>query len=143
MRLHNVGRGYLKVNLHKNNISETRYVHRLVAEAFIENPENKVTVNHKDGDKKNNSSSNLEWATYSENHKHSYRELNRFHAMRGKFGSLHRDAKEIICVNTGQVFGSLTDAAKDLGILRTGITSVLTGRYKYTGEGLTFRYVGD
>lgn len=140
MRLCEVGRGYLKVNLHKNNISETRYVHRLVAEAFIENAENKLTVNHKDGDKKNNNSSNLEWATYSENHKHSYRELNRPHSMRGKYGSLHRDAKKIICENTGQVFGSIVDAAHDLGILRTGINSVLSGKYKYTGEGLTFRY---
>ena len=53
--------GYLKVNLHYNGKRETITVHRLVAQAFIENPDNLPQVNHKDEDKTNNNVDNLEW----------------------------------------------------------------------------------
>jgi len=66
-----VSTGYINVMLRKNNIPLTKRVHRLVAEAFIPNPDNKPVVNHKDGNKKNSAASNLEWMTYSENTLHS------------------------------------------------------------------------
>jgi hypothetical protein len=69
--------GYARIGLCKNNKAKDFYLHRLVANAFIDNPNNKVTVNHKDGDKLNNSVSNLEWATHSENIIHSYKQLGR------------------------------------------------------------------
>ena len=59
--------GYLIVDLYKNNKSEKVPIHRLVAEAFIPNPKNKLTVDHIDGNRQNNSIENLRWATYSEN----------------------------------------------------------------------------
>lgn len=59
--------GYQKVSLCKNGKVKDYYVHRLVAEAYLENPEHKTQVNHKDLNKKNNSLCNLEWATPSEN----------------------------------------------------------------------------
>lgn len=66
-------KGYLTVRLTGESDTGKNYViHRLVAEAFIENKENKATVNHIDGDKHNNRKENLEWATYSENNFHAY-----------------------------------------------------------------------
>lgn len=65
--------GYFNANLWKNSKLSIKYVHRLVAEAFIPNPENKPQVNHKDGNKENNLESNLEWATILENARHAHR----------------------------------------------------------------------
>lgn len=69
--------GYTKLDLSKGNIGYPRLVHRLVAQAFIANPDNKPEVNHLDGNRSNNAVSNLEWSTHSENGLHSYRELGR------------------------------------------------------------------
>ena len=66
--------GYMKVNLYdENGVCKKKYVHRLVAEAFLPNPENKPCVNHIDCDVKNNDVSNLEWCTQSENILHCSR----------------------------------------------------------------------
>lgn len=64
--------GYKYVTLYNNNLSKKLYIHRLMAELFISNPEGKRTVNHKDGNKANNCLSNLEWSTDGENIKHAY-----------------------------------------------------------------------
>jgi hypothetical protein len=65
------GSEYFIVRLSKYHILKFPYVHRLVAYAFIPNPENKKEVNHKDGNRKNNHISNLEWVTSSENSLHA------------------------------------------------------------------------
>lgn len=67
------GKGYFCVRLmDKDGTKKTHLIHRLVAEAFIPNPDNKETVNHIDGDKQNNRITNLEWNTYGENNQHAY-----------------------------------------------------------------------
>lgn len=66
------GTGYIMVNLWKNGKRKLKSLHRVLAESFIENIENNPCVNHKDGNKNNNSLSNLEWVTYSENTNHAY-----------------------------------------------------------------------
>lgn len=66
-------KGYLKVGISIDNHINSYHVHRLVASAFIPNPENKRTVNHIDGNKLNNCVDNLEWNTYSENALHAYK----------------------------------------------------------------------
>lgn len=65
------GTGYSTVRLAKEGVVRTYRVHRLVAKAFLENPENKEYVNHKDGNKRNNSLDNLEWSTAGENTTHA------------------------------------------------------------------------
>ena len=67
-----VGKGYFTVCLRNNNKTYRKYIHRIVAENFIENEYNLPIINHKDGNKKNNYYENLEWTTYSENNQHAY-----------------------------------------------------------------------
>ena len=69
-----IGRGgYLKVCLAKGIKKRWVYIHRLVCEAFIDNPLNKKEINHLDGNKLNNYFTNLEWVTRSENNYHAFR----------------------------------------------------------------------
>ncbi len=65
--------GYSVIHFYDHQNFKAFTIHRLVAMAFIPNPCGKRTVNHIDGDKTNNRADNLEWATYSENHKHAYK----------------------------------------------------------------------
>jgi hypothetical protein len=65
--------GYCKVNLHKDKKYKVITVHRLVAQAFIPNPNNYKCVNHIDGNKQNNCVENLEWCTYKHNMQEAYR----------------------------------------------------------------------
>lgn len=72
MGIHSTTLGYKFCSLSLNGKTKHKLLHRLVAIAFISNPEGKETVNHKDGDKSNNAVINLEWATRSENVQHGY-----------------------------------------------------------------------
>jgi hypothetical protein len=65
------GIGYLRVRICKKGVKKHFYVHRLVAETFIPNPQKKPCVNHINGDKSDNSVNNLEWVSYKENTHHA------------------------------------------------------------------------
>ena len=65
-------KGYKVISLNKNKKRKQYKVHRLIAEAFIPNPENKPQINHIDGNKLNNDINNLEWCTQNENIQHAY-----------------------------------------------------------------------
>lgn len=83
--------GYLYVSLWKNNIGKTCTVHRLVALAYIPNPDNKPEVNHKDSERLNPCAYNLEWSTRSENAQHGYTEGFNSQAHRRNFKDFELD----------------------------------------------------
>lgn len=132
-------RGYERVCLFKTNRDKRYRVHRLVAITFIPNPDNKTQVNHKDGNKRNNSIENLEWVTNEENMHHS-RE-NGLHEGHRQF--CENKKKRVIAtnVNTGEsiVFDSIIAARKALNTCH--VQEVLKG-IRYMTKGYTFRYEG-
>jgi hypothetical protein len=67
-----INKGYKRICLTKNKKEKNLHVHRLVAQAFIPNPQNKPFINHIDGNKQNNCVTNLEWCDYDENNNHAY-----------------------------------------------------------------------
>jgi len=87
---------YEKIWLYNNKWKLKTYsVHRLVANAFIINPNNKITVNHKDWNKQNNCANNLEWNTISENTLHWFRQLWRKHPALWKFWKYNPKSKKV------------------------------------------------
>lgn len=133
-------RGYERVGLFKTDRSRRYKVHRLVAITYIPNPGNKEQVNHKDGNKRNNSVDNLEWVTNEENMHHS--RVNGLHDGHKKFCESRK--KRIIAthIESGKetVFDSILAAKKALGT--NHIQEVLRG-LRYEAKGYTFRYAKE
>lgn len=88
--------GYYSVALWKNKKPTSILIHRLVAETFIPNPENKACVNHIDGNKHNNCVSNLEWNTYSENNLHAFKTGLKKPTWLGKTGKNNPNSKIVL-----------------------------------------------
>lgn len=120
----NSKRGYRVVSLYKDGNATMKNVHRLVAQAFISNPENKPCINHKDFNRLNNYVENLEWCTYAENNLHSIEE--------GKKGKtviqLTKDGEFV------QQFDSIIRAESHTGITSQNIGKVCKGERKFAGN---------
>lgn len=143
--------GYLCITLHKDGKAKSFKVHRLVAEAFIPNPDNKPTVNHKNGDKTKNYVDNLEWMTNKENTAHARRtglmkenQYGKNNYMYGKYGKDNPNSISVIQIdkNTNNVikeFYSIIDAQREININATHIIDVCKGRRKTAG-GYKWKY---
>ena len=135
--------GYPSVDVYQDGMRKTKRVHRLVAETFLPNPDNKPEVNHKDGNKHNNHVSNLEWVTSKENCRHAWDNgLGKpSYGMLGKSNpNSGRKGKPIRIVETGEVFENLKECEKAIDGNNRHINDCLRGRQN-THRGYHFEYV--
>ena len=137
--------GYHKVDLYSNGKRTSVRVHRLVAEAFIPNPNELPQINHIDGNKENNNVKNLEWVNNSQNMIHAYRTglvtPHPTYGMRGhKNPNGGRKGIPIFCVETNQTFSSAAEAERITGISDSCICDCLKGKCDHAHH-LHFKYV--
>ena len=136
--------GYKMVDLLKDGKKTHKRVNRLVAEAFIPNPENKCDVNHKNGIKTDNRVENLEWATRSENITHSFRVLHRSKpvGMSGKYGKDCPLSKIVLQIKDNKIiaeFYGISEANRITGIDFRWISRCCLGNCKTAG-GYQWKY---
>ena len=116
--------GYLQVHLNKDGKDKLYLVHRLVAIAFISNPDNLPQVNHKDENKENNCVSNLEWCSHEYNNNYGSR--------------TQKTSKPVIAIDkvSGLIikFPSIMEASRVTGVSCGNIVHCCKGRYKYAGD---------
>lgn len=139
--------GYIRAILFDGNGGKKRYfVHRLVAQAFIPNPENKPQVNHIDGDKTNNCVENLEWATRSENMRHAFDVLDRKTWNTGNHGKKCPFSKLILQIKDNKIiaeFYGADEAERETGINKSTISKCCRRvKYFHTAGGYEWKYKG-
>lgn len=122
--------GYLRAHLSKNGRAKDLSIHRLVANAFIPNPDNLPQINHIDENKFNNSVENLAWCSLLQNINHGTC-IERTH---------QKQRKSVICEETGNIYASVSEVNKAHGFSISYVSRVCRGERK-TAYGFHWRYV--
>ena len=139
LKLNHVKSGYIFITLTANNTKRTLKVHRLVAETFIPNPENKPEVNHINGDKCDNRVENLEWCTHAENMNHASKN-NLLHIQSGNNNNKNKKINQYTLDNKLiKKWHSIYEITKETGFERHGITRCCTNKLK-TYKGYIWKY---
>lgn len=124
--------GYCQLNLRKDGRPMMRYIHRLVAEVFLNKPAGTCEVNHKDGNKQNNAATNLEWVSRSTNMVHAYK------------NGLRKTTRIAAYTKAGdfvRAFDSVRDACNFCGVsYNAGISNCLIGKTR-TAHGYRWEYI--
>ena len=128
------GSGYLYVNLYAGGRTRMFYVHRLVCQAFHDNPDNKPQVNHLNEDKTDNRACNLEWCTAEENTNFGTRTERSRKTLSKPVGQYTRDGELI------RIWSSAREAQRQAGFNQSNISKVACGKYKQA-YGCIWRYV--
>lgn len=125
-------KGYLRVTLCKDGKREQFSVHRLVAEAYIPNPDNLPQINHKDENKTNNCVNNLEWCDNKYNSNYGTAQKRR----------AKKISKKVYCKELNRIFNSQIEAARELNLSQGNISRVCRGISQTTG-GYHFEYIEE
>lgn len=139
LKLERTKKGYLRINLSKNNVSKKYLVHKLVANSFISNPYNFPQVNHKDGNKQNNFVDNLEFVTQEQNMQHAFNKG----LIQRKKGKENLKSKKVNQYDLNGKFIKLwyciRDIERELGLKNYNITACCQNRRKTCG-GYIWKY---
>ena len=131
--------GYLRVVLSINGKHYDRYIHRLVANEFVDNPYGYKEVNHLDGDKTNNKADNLEWCTRSQNNSHAYKI-----GLKQVSGCCGKLKKKVAQIDTKtnkitRIFESIDSVSKEFNCNHSSVTNCCMKRFK-TLKGFKWRF---
>ena len=146
---------YLHIMLCKNGRKKRFQIHRLVAEAFIPNPNNYPIINHKDENPSNNCVTNLEWCTHKYNINYGTRnkKSSEIQIINGKKKySKNYNSRKVQCVTTGRKFNTIKEAGEYYLLSNSTISSITqccrgkiksAGKHPVTGEKLKWKYLDE
>ena len=132
LKTYKTSKGYEKVYLYKDNIVKHPTIHKLVAMAYIPNPNNLPQINHKDENKQNNAVNNLEWCTNKYNSNYGTRNKR----------MAKSKMKKVFCIELNRMFDSEKQAERELGIGVSRISECCLGKNKTAG-GYHWQYADE